>query len=88
MYLVVGFSGVRLDHHLHEPRERDLGLPAEPGAGLGRIADQQAISQSTQKSTWVHLDMIPAQFADPTAAKAEKLGGRSAIRCACASRGG
>src|SRR5262245_28089150 len=40
----VGFASclfqIGLDHHLDEPLEIDFGLPAEPLAGLGRIAQQ------------------------------------------------
>src|SRR5690606_8679119 len=32
---------VGFDHHVHQALERDLGLPAERGASVGRVADQE-----------------------------------------------
>jgi hypothetical protein len=39
---------VGIDHHLDEGVERDLWLPAKPGAGLGRIAKGEEVKRAEE----------------------------------------
>ena len=52
---------VGLDHLLAEILERDLGLPAELGRGLGRVADEQ-VDLGRAKILGVDLDKLAVEL--------------------------